>query len=690
MKGFNSERKRCKIGLSCGASCISRAFECLKDFPEVVQGIIRKGVDFIKGRERIKSPVVGITEKPEELRIPDSIKGSPKISEFYDNNGGPNQNGIVRLGESIRGNVPISKSIIDRTPTSTNPNQILEFKSPYNSARSQLILERSINRDLIEYVKKYNNFGNGEDAEKTRKSILDYLEGNDKLLRDSIREYATQDRKHWAQILKDTNKDPSIPDDEKKKLNEWVRSNAPSIGRLFRYRLKGESDAAIESKIGQFTSKPQISKVSEGKAVPTPKKKVPTSSEGRSLSKSPSNRLPKGRSRGGGVVPIPPIRNSKGPEGVGVVKRILKAIKELFLDLAKGTGDDSLLERNLRRLANKLPKERRDKILKRIDKAFPKKPDIAHKGPQNLKELLAASKKVMAPYEKSLKSAASLSRRGESLVSRLEERIKNVPRGSSEYVRLSNSISNARSKAARADDRLTSIMSQIQEDMKKTNLTGDEVKGLIRGVRIVGNTPDSLSVKRSIVGYIEDFIKMFNGLGVSKVEGEGRGNVGRSLSKIAISQDLRAHANPSSGTVSITPYSKGDAFHEMAHLMGRQRPWLEKMLSDWRDSRAFSRDEIKNELVSWRGGKVRVAEEMRTPKGNIPLIKLKDIEKGYDSGELAVADRFISPYMGKVYKSGTSEVLSMAVQHFVYPWDMARMYKAHPDLFNVVVGLSAQ
>ena len=66
----------------------------------------------------------------------------------------------------------------------------------------------------------------------------------------------------------------------------------------------------------------------------------------------------------------------------------------------------------------------------------------------------------------------------------------------------------------------------------------------------------------------------------------------------------------------------------------------------------------------------------------------------------AFLDKYKDAYMGKVYdmfdydysyikgKINPSEVLTMSIQEFADPSLMGKLYRTHPDLFELVVGMS--
>ena len=89
-------------------------------------------------------------------------------------------------------------------------------------------------------------------------------------------------------------------------------------------------------------------------------------------------------------------------------------------------------------------------------------------------------------------------------------------------------------------------------------------------------------------------------------------------------------------------------------------------------------------------------------KLNKPVYKLKSItgNRGYRDKELAFVDKYKDAYMGKIYdmydysepfikgKINPSEVLTMSVQEFSDPKLMGKLYRTHPELFELVVGMS--
>ena len=136
-------------------------------------------------------------------------------------------------------------------------------------------------------------------------------------------------------------------------------------------------------------------------------------------------------------------------------------------------------------------------------------------------------------------------------------------------------------------------------------------------------------------------------------------------------------------------------------------PKLNNYMNKWKFDRAFGdvgSKAIKDKNIL----KEYMAKPRSTPnysmgeKLNKPVYKLKSITGGnYRDTELAFVDDYKNSYMGKVYdmydyskygdfknKINPSEVLTMSVETFSSPVNMQTLIQKHPDLFELVVGMS--
>jgi len=121
-------------------------------------------------------------------------------------------------------------------------------------------------------------------------------------------------------------------------------------------------------------------------------------------------------------------------------------------------------------------------------------------------------------------------------------------------------------------------------------------------------------------------------------------------------------------------------------------------MKNWRTNKAYTDStKIKSNMVRKEAMRVYGPSE----QVGKPVYRLKDITRiKYDNREVAVVDEFIDAYMGKVYKGydfkrfginealEPSEVLTMTVERFADVKNMQRLYQEHPDLFQIIVGMS--
>lgn len=61
--------------------------------------------------------------------------------------------------------------------------------------------------------------------------------------------------------------------------------------------------------------------------------------------------------------------------------------------------------------------------------------------------------------------------------------------------------------------------------------------------------------------------------------------------------------------------------------------------------------------------------------------------RSYKSDEIAIPDNFYSPYVGKVYESGATEVASMGIQQFSSLESMYALYDSDEEMFTLMVGM---
>lgn len=149
---------------------------------------------------------------------------------------------------------------------------------------------------------------------------------------------------------------------------------------------------------------------------------------------------------------------------------------------------------------------------------------------------------------------------------------------------------------------------------------------------------------------IADFMQLTNGKGST------------SLNRITITSQ-RAHSTQD-GLVRYHGKGSHDVlFHEIGHQAEYTNPQGKQAARQWIEERATG-----------------PAKSLRTLTGN----------RGYGRSEVAYPDKFVNPYVGKVYKGGITEVLAVGLEHFASPEKMVRLATEDPDHFALTLGIVRQ
>tara|TARA_Y100000052_G_scaffold14303_1_gene13949 strand:- start:143 stop:751 length:609 start_codon:yes stop_codon:yes gene_type:complete len=152
--------------------------------------------------------------------------------------------------------------------------------------------------------------------------------------------------------------------------------------------------------------------------------------------------------------------------------------------------------------------------------------------------------------------------------------------------------------------------------------------------------------------------------------------------------------------------NKSTTFHEITHVVEVANPKLNIGMNKWKFDKAFGekgklglKKEVREKFLAKPNSR---ANYNMTEKLEKPIYKLKNItgNRGYKDKELAFVNEYKDAYMGKVYDmydysfdyiKGTinpSEVLTMSVETFADVENMETLIFKHPDLFELVVGMS--
>jgi SPP1 gp7 family putative phage head morphogenesis protein len=235
---------------------------------------------------------------------------------------------------------------------------------------------------------------------------------------------------------------------------------------------------------------------------------------------------------------------------------------------------------------------------------------------------------------------------------------------------------------------------KLKNKMLETPLSQSQIDGFVKNTKI---TTWQAAQKTQIRGYLSEYIRMFNGNGFIAAP-----NGVPPITKIGKAQ--RASNSYWKGQMSTSGgrnyVSKSTTFHEITHSVEVMNPKLNNYMNEWKFNKGFTEKTKIQEVIHKKKALASSgASDLAKKK---PVYKLKDITHiNYDAREKAFVDKYLDPYMGKIYEPDNfvkrfgidgspeaSEVLTMTVQQFADVENMPRVLADHPDLFELIVGMS--
>ena len=203
----------------------------------------------------------------------------------------------------------------------------------------------------------------------------------------------------------------------------------------------------------------------------------------------------------------------------------------------------------------------------------------------------------------------------------------------------------------RQDITSIAVLDAYRKKILKSDITDNEAQDFAQSINYDSNIEKHLSGSYKKEDLRRDLASVYQMVG---------GNI-TGLNTIAYVDD-RAHANRSQALLNIgkSPNSR-IIFHEVAHHVEHSLPEEIKNLT-------------KHFLMQKADGQPR------------PLRELTN-DGSYGEDEIAHPDKFLHPYVGKAYPDGSTEVLSMGLEHFTNAIEMQKLYKADPDHFAFILGM---
>ena len=190
----------------------------------------------------------------------------------------------------------------------------------------------------------------------------------------------------------------------------------------------------------------------------------------------------------------------------------------------------------------------------------------------------------------------------------------------------------------------TPVMEAIQEKLK-SEFSESSARAIVEKIEYDSKASKSYN-KTKAQSAMSEFFQLTQGKGAKVLD---------TITKT----DSRPHAQTFFGTINIGKKDsqeslKSTLFHEMGHFLETDDERIFDAAKAWVKSRATGE---------------------RQPLGG-----------NYDKDETAYPDKFIDPYVGKVYADGT-EVISMGMEHFTDARKMLDFYQKDPEHFNLIVGV---
>lgn len=198
----------------------------------------------------------------------------------------------------------------------------------------------------------------------------------------------------------------------------------------------------------------------------------------------------------------------------------------------------------------------------------------------------------------------------------------------------------------KAEVRAIVAMDKFRETLVgQSTVTRQEAEKMAAKVKIDENVHD----KKALVSTLADFFEMTGGKG------------SKSLKRLLYDKD-RAYAFGiviNVGSDRDPETQRRTLWHELGHHVEFENQDIATANKHWIVSRAHGLPRPLNELAG---------------------------QEVYEDDEVAYPDRFIDPYVGKVYRNGSTEVLSMGIQFFTSAEDMVLLYKRDREHFHLTVG----
>jgi hypothetical protein len=668
-KAVGGGRKKCIKGKSCSATCIAANKVCLVDIP------LSSAIEIPKIRKMIqeatKPPVQPsvrpTTKTPTKVSEQDIVKNT-MLAKYHANayeEFAKKKKQTPQVLERLKYHETKADEYLNKLPNGEGKDKVRNFLDA-RLKRANVVNDRKEANGHINDAAFWHGMGQpdkGAAGEKNAKAAINKLPEGERVA--ALKKLDDQ--------VKEAKQRYSAGEAEKKKLKERPPEEIQKVVDKYVKEMEGHYAKIVDLKKQNLPSGELKWRVEEAESM---------AKVARDRAASEANWLPsslKGKAfdliKGKEVAAKSPVMTSKEREKE--VKSILS--KYMYAKMAKDPEKMSDLRTQARNIAEGFTGAKKASMLALLDKTFGElKPLNFGQRAESYSEVAKVGQAMIDKYPR-IKSAASILRKYEKLQETITERLKDPNLTNEQKGKLAEQLFRVTTFKNTANGKLMQAMESLRGDMLKTPLTTAQVNQALARVEFVKGA-GIVAVRKDVA----EFIKMFNGRGITDVE-----NVAQKPLQTVKMTKTRAGANVL-GKVT-TSGGKVTTFHEITHVMEGQRQWMFDYAANWMRGKAFSESEAKAKGVHWGDKKMDVP--VARVEGGKPLYQLLQIAGGgYKSDEVAYVDTYMSPYMGKVYSGqyakSSSEVWSMALQQFASPDHMVKLYRQHPELFEVGVGLA--
>lgn len=159
------------------------------------------------------------------------------------------------------------------------------------------------------------------------------------------------------------------------------------------------------------------------------------------------------------------------------------------------------------------------------------------------------------------------------------------------------------------------------------------------------------------------------------------------ITQIPPTSKRRAYSTHYGGVHLKARSDAGTVVHELGHQLEGKQGWIKEMTNKWLKQRLGKGEEalrLKIQKLETEGNHVGA----RVVKLNLKKYKLRKLneiqpENNYKNNEVTFEDDFLDPYVGKIYPSGDTEIVSTGLQ-WMYK-NPAEFHNRDPDHFDLIL-----